>query len=261
MLTITRKTLLYKSKVEYADYALNHVEGCAHGCRYPCYAYLLKKRTGKIQDYADWCQPKLVSNALELLDKELPKYRDRIRNVHLCFTTDPFMFGEPEVSELSLKLIDKLNQNNIRCTVLTKGVYPIELGCFSAASRKNEYGITLVSLEEKFRQEYEPHAAPVIERLDALRYLHHLGFFTWVSIEPYPTPYLDPDLNLSRLLDAISFVDRIVFGRWNYNPEIAEFKPHNEFYANMVKLLIKFCDTHQIAYHIKAGTIKSNEAE
>ena len=37
---ITRKTMLYKSGVEYAGYALNHAEGGAHGCNFPCYAMM-----------------------------------------------------------------------------------------------------------------------------------------------------------------------------------------------------------------------------
>ena len=44
---IKRKTMLYKTNVEYGDYTMNHVLGCAHGCLYPCYAFLLKKRFGK----------------------------------------------------------------------------------------------------------------------------------------------------------------------------------------------------------------------
>ena len=33
-----RKSLIYKTAVEYGDYTLNHVTGCSHGCKYPCYA-------------------------------------------------------------------------------------------------------------------------------------------------------------------------------------------------------------------------------
>ena len=35
MKTIKRKSLLYKTGVEYGDYTINHVQGCAHGCLYP----------------------------------------------------------------------------------------------------------------------------------------------------------------------------------------------------------------------------------
>ena len=80
MQKIQRKSLLYKSTVEYADYCINHAEGCSHGCKFPCYAMNMKKRCGIIRDYNDWIKPKIVSNALELLDKEIPKLKDKINN-------------------------------------------------------------------------------------------------------------------------------------------------------------------------------------
>ena len=51
---IQRKSMLYKTGVEYGDYTLNFVQGCAHGCRYPCYAFLMKKRFGQVKTYEDW---------------------------------------------------------------------------------------------------------------------------------------------------------------------------------------------------------------
>ena len=48
---IQRKSMLYKTGVEYGDYTLNFVQGCAHGCRYPCYAFLMKKRFGQVKTY------------------------------------------------------------------------------------------------------------------------------------------------------------------------------------------------------------------
>ena len=113
----------------------------------------MKRRCGIIKTYNEWCQPKIVSNALELLDKEIPKYKNKIKYVHLCFSTDPFMYKQEDVCNLSMKIIDKLNTNNIRCTVLTKGVFPRELGNRNGFSNQNKYGITLVSLSEKFRKE------------------------------------------------------------------------------------------------------------
>lgn len=142
---IERKTLLYKTGVEYGDYTINHIQGCAHGCLYPCYAFLMAKRFRQAT-YEEWTSPKIVSNALELLEQEIPKYRNKINSVQLCFTTDPFMYGYKEIIKLSLDIIRKLNQANIKCTVLTKGTLPFEL---AALSDNNEYGITLISLDEK----------------------------------------------------------------------------------------------------------------
>lgn len=72
---LQRKTLIYKTNVEYGDYTINHIQGCSHGCKYPCYAYLMKKRFGNIKSYEEWIKPVIVENTLELLDKEIPKFR------------------------------------------------------------------------------------------------------------------------------------------------------------------------------------------
>jgi DNA repair photolyase len=251
--SIKRKSLLYKSEVEYADFCLNHVEGCSHGCRYPCYAYMMKRRCGIVKTHEEWCRPKIVSNALELLDKEIPKYKKKIKYVHLCFSTDPFMYEQEQVCDLSFKIIDKLNSNNIRCTVLTKGVFPSELGNRNGFSNENEYGITLVSLNEKFRKEFEPNSANFKNRIDSLKYLHKREFKTWVSMEPYPTPNLIKQ-DLMEILKAVSFVNKIVFGRLNYNVKSSEFKYSKEFYHNCAVSVINFCRRNKISYHIKQGT-------
>lgn len=251
---IKRKSLLYKTGVEYADFCLNHVEGCAHGCKFPCYAMNMAKRFGKIKDYSDWIKPKLVSNALELLDKEIPKYKDQIKFVHLCFMTDPFMYKYKEVDDMTLKIIEKLNKNNIKCTVLTKGIYPKVLSNTEKYGALNEYGITFVSLNKEFKKEFEPYSAPYLDRVKALKYLHDNGLKTWVSLEPYPTPNIDTNQNLSRLLDKISFVDRIIFGKLNYNVESSKFKNNASFYEECAHQVIEFCEMNNIDYHIKFGT-------
>ncbi len=252
---IIRKTLLYQSGVEYADFCLNHVEGCSHGCKYPCYAYMMKKRCGIVKTYEDWRKPKIVANALELLDKEIVKYKNRIKYVHMCFSTDPFMYNQKEVGDLSLDIIDKLNQNGIRCTVLTKGTYPREIAARNGLSLNNEYGITLVSLDEGFRREFEPNTASFKDRIRALRYLYDKGFKTWISMEPYPTPNLIKQ-DLKELLEAVAFVDKIIFGRLNYSVKSSEFKYTKEFYNSQALTVIKFCKRNRISYYIKEGTQK-----
>ena len=255
MLKITRKSLLYKSGVEYADYCINHVEGCSHGCRFPCYAMMMKKRCGVIKDYQDWIKPKIVENALELLDKEIPKLKHKIEVVHLCFTTDPFMYQQKEVGDLTLKIIEKLNKNGIRCTVLTKGIYPKELTDTKKYSKENEYAITLVSLDENFKRNFEPYAAPYEQRVKGLKYLHDHGLKTWVSMEPYPTPNLI-EQKLNEILEKIKFVDKIIFGKLNYNVKITEFEDNKNFYDDCANLVIDFCDRNNIDYHVKYGTKK-----
>ena len=252
-----RKSLIYKTGVEYGDYTLNHILGCSHGCKYPCYAYMMAKRFGKVKSYDEWIKPQMVENTMELLTQELPKLKSKIQILHLCFTTDPFMHGHKEIAELSKQIIQKANSEGVRCSVLTKGILPESLAEFPL---DNEYGITVVSLDDKFVEKYEPGAANITDRINALRVLHNTGCKTWVSIEPYPTPNMI-NQNLEGILESVSFADKIIFGRLHYNKTVSEYKDYKKFYNDCAQTVINFCNAHGIAYHIKKGTISDNKQE
>lgn len=211
----------------------------------------LHTRSTTAKTYEEWCNPKLAENALELLDKEIPKLKDKIESVQLCFSTDPFMYGYDEVSKMSVEIIKKLTAAGIKCTALTKGILPIEL---AQLSPENEYGITLVSLDEGFRKEMEPNTAPYQERIAALRALHDAGCKTWVSIEPYPTPnFIEQELN--EILEAVGFCDRIIFGRLNYNKKVSEYKDYKAYFNKLAEQVIAYCEANGKQHHIKDGTI------
>jgi len=71
-----------------------------------------------------------------------------------------------------------------------------------------------------------------------------------VSIEPYPTPN-QIELDLDALLEAVAFIDHIIFGRTNHNKEVASFKHHKEFYSQAAAKVIDFCNAKGISCHIK----------
>ncbi len=257
---VSRKSLMNSTKVEYGDLAINHIEGCPHGCNFPCYAMLWAKRMGKIKNYEEWLHPKIVSNALELLEKEIPKKKNKVDFVHLSFMTDPFPYKHPQIIQFTLTIIEYLNKHNLNVTTLTKGIYPEEILDINKFDINNVYGITLVSLNENFRKKSEPFAAPYEERINSLEKLHKAGLKTWVSIEPYPTPNLDEKAtNIEKLLEKIKFVDKLVFGKLNYNIESSKYENNEEFYSSIVKKVIAFCDDNKIEYHIKFGTPFSSE--
>lgn len=266
--TITRKSLLYRSKVEYGGWTVNHVQGCSHGCRFPCYAKMLAKRFGRAAGYSEWVKPRVVGNALELLEAELARFGDRVDSVHLCFSTDPFMYDvrgagpAAEIRELSRHIISRLNEHGIPVTTLTKGMYPDDLAAdVDRLHSANEYGISLVSPSESFRAQWEPGAAPVEERLSSLRALADKGCRTWVSIEPYPTPNIDPGAaDVERLLEALSFVDRVVFGKWNYNALASAYEREHGFYGGVAARVAEWCARNGKSLHIKSGTPLAGEA-
>ena len=251
-----RKTLIYKTGVEYGDYTLNHVQGCSHGCTYPCYALMMAKRFGKVKSYAEWVQPEIVKNTMELLEKELPRFKNKIKLLHLCFTTDPFMYQHDEIAQLSLKVLQRANAEGVRCSVLTKGLLPNTL---TELPLDNEYGITVVSLNDDFVKRYEPGAAPITDRTASLQALSDAGKKTWVSIEPYPTPNMI-EQDLHEILEAVSFADKIIFGRLHYNKVVSAYPEHKQFYNERAKEVIEFCEQRGIAYHIKKGTITEEAA-
>jgi DNA repair photolyase len=152
---------------------------------------------------------------------------------------------------MSLAAIKKLNMAGIKCNVLTKGILPADLANLSP---ENEYGVTLISLDEDYRARIEPGAASCQDRLAALRRLSALGCKTWVSVEPYPTPNII-EQDLDEILNAVSFTDKIIFGRANYNKEISAYAKHKSFYDEQARRVIKFCLDNGIQYHIKNGTM------
>jgi DNA repair photolyase len=119
----------------------------------------------------------------------------------------------------------------------------------------NEYGITLVSLNPEFKNNFEPYSAPYEIRIESLKKLHDAGLKTWVSIEPYPTPNIDPSAHdIESLLEKIGFVDKIIFGKLNYNVRSTRFKDNQGFYEGIARKVIDFCNTKGITLHIKEGT-------
>jgi len=268
LLTIKRKSLLYETKVEYGNWTINHIVGCRHGCRFPCYSMMMAKKFGWVKDYEDWRRPRIAENALELLEKEIPKYKNKIDFVHLCFMSDPFMYDFdkknliPEIKELTLKIIERLNREGIKVTTLTKGVYPDEILDRKKFLQNNEYGITLVSLNKEFKNRFEPFSAPYEPRIASLKNLSDNGLRTWVSMEPYPTLQLDNQAgDIEKILARISFANKIIFGKLNYrrltkyNNNYGQiWKNNDDFYKSMAQKVINFCEKNDIKYHIKFGT-------
>jgi GH35 family endo-1,4-beta-xylanase len=88
------------------------------------------------------------------------------------------------------------------------------------------------------------------------------GLNTWASMEPYPTPELDKTAEkIDTILERISFVKKIVFGKLNYrrmstvnNNYNKSWKNNEDFYKEMADKIIDFCQKNNIKYHIKFGT-------
>ncbi|WP_022850916.1 radical SAM protein [Limisalsivibrio acetivorans] len=239
--THSRGKLLYKSGVNFVEHALNPYSGCSHACRYPCYSFSMKKRFGMIKTLNEWKEPSLAENALEKLESELNGMRRLPENVFMSLSTDPFMYTTPWTNDISLSMIKILNERDIPVTVLTKGILPEEL---RGGHPKNEYGISLSSLDESFRRKFEPGASPYMERLEALKLLNSEGFRSWICIEPLPPEFISPTPFIS-LLDACSFADYLLLGKWNYSASTSA-RDYPDYYRKCENLFVKWCTKNGI---------------
>lgn len=251
--------LLYDSDVEYAGTAVNHVAHCLHDCQY-CYAFTGERCHGRVKDREQWTEIELVADAAARIGQELDRKRKSVERIHLCFTSDPFMWDDsregpvPEIAQASTQVIEAINARGVPVTVLTKGVYPkFDLGSLHP---DNQYGITAVSLDEGFKREWEPGAPPVELRIEGLRRLADQGARTWVSVEPYPTPNLDPGAgNPIALLDELGFIDKFIFGQLNYVSEVTKYlKTDPDYYLRVALEVRSWCEAHGKLLHIKSTT-------
>ena len=75
-----------------------------------------------------------------------------------------------------------------------------------------------------------------------------------MSIEPYPTPnIIKQDFNA--ILNDISFVDKIIFGKLNYNALVSKYPDRKKFFDDLSKQVIEFCSKMNKNYHIKKGSM------
>lgn len=200
------------SAKEYADLALNLYIGCSHSCKY-CFVPGVCKMNR--EDFNTLVAPKKdiierLERDLRLIKKnnELPKVP-----VLMSFTSDPYQFLEEEL-KLTRKAIELLNLYNFPVRILTKG-NKLTQRDFDVLSdfKENEFGITLVMLNEDLQKEWEPFAASPKQRIENLRRAKAEGIKTWLSLEPI--------IDLQEALDVIDntheFTDFYGVGKLNYN--------------------------------------------
>jgi len=208
--------------------ACNMAYGCINKCDY-CYIPYIKK--GEIRF------PK--QSPLELVKKQLENGL-KPEGVFLCFFTDPFIKPNLNVTK---ELVDFLISKKIPMATLSK------VDALLSDYKYMRIGMTIVS-DDEFSKKFEPNATLPSKRIQILKMAHDYGFYTWVSIEPYPTPNKF-EQSLVKLLSKINFVDFMIFGKWNYDKTTND----KEFYKKMVIIFKRYCEETGIRYFIKKDTL------
>jgi len=223
-------------------YACNVAYGCSNACLY-CYVPRYTRRRREA------CEVRLPQKAPAELVKHQLEHQWRFHwtsklGVFLSFLTDPFL---PQIKSSTAVLVDILQAQNVKVATLSKLDNPYQRGV-----RK---GMTIVSLDQDFWTTWEPNATPPNNRVATLKFWkHQFNEYVWVSMEPYP-PSAIYKQDLEALLEELSFVDLIVFGKWNYDKR-ARTEQARRDYAENVQVLTDFCKENKIRMHVKSDTLK-----
>lgn len=222
-------------------YAGNVAKGCTGGCLY-CYgpSAFFKK------DWARVDRPKIPP--ARLVKKQLDRGL-KPEGVFISFATDPFINKNVMNTYGLLRL---LSDRKIRFAVSTKQVMPAKF----TPRRLDDFrhGKTIVSIDREFRKKYEKFSAPFDRRIKELEADKFRGIYVWDSMEPYPPPKIYKQ-DIIKVLEAIKFVDFIIFGKWNYD-ERAKGLEAQQFYAAIIPKFVDWCKSNKIRYHVKSDTLK-----
>ncbi len=193
---------------EYAKLALNHFRGCTHRCRY-CYGPgVLRKSKG---DYFRAADPK--KKVIEQVDSSCAalSWRGNKDEILLNFIGDPYQH-EVEARDLTRAVLCRLIDWGQPFNILTKGGTRA-CGDFDLLESYSavRFGTSLVFWDQESVDYWEPGAASIKNRIEAIERAKAMGIPTWVSLEPV----IDPDQALRLIKEIHGIVDHWWVGKIN----------------------------------------------
>lgn len=227
-------TIIYepKSKArEYSPLAINLYTGCLHRCGY-CYAPGVFRK--KWKDFRENVQPR--DKLLEKLATQCKKIKGDPRDILLCFGCDPYQ-PLPVSLDITREALLILETYKMQVQILTKGGMRSTRD-FDILKRNNwKFGTTLSfyndSAGRKLAYQWEPNAAQIENRIDAIKEAKKLGIYTWISVEPV----IHPAQALHVIRELRDMVDHWKIGKINYHKYIEERIDWADFLSQVEKLL------------------------
>jgi len=175
---IEASSIISKSNLPDADYAINPYVGCMHSCIY-CYARFMKRFTGHTEPWGKFVDVKV--NAPDLIPGKTSKYRGK--SIFLASVTDAYLPLERKY-KLTRKILEKLIPLQPNLGVQTKSGLVLRDVDLLKQFKNCEVGFTITTLDDNLRKEIEPFASPVQNRIKALEKLKEARIKTYVFIGP-----------------------------------------------------------------------------
>ena len=207
------KSILNRSGL--SDYSLNCYTGCTHACAY-CYARFMQRFHPHDEPWGAFVDVKV--NAVEVLKRQLR--RAEPGTVFVSSACDGWQPVEAEW-KLTRRCCQLLLERGFQVHVLTKSALVLrDLDVF--VGHPASIGITLTTLDEQLRSQWEPGAASVEERLAVIKAVRDAGLQTSVMFGPL-LPFLsDSQASIDALLEQAADlgVDRIWVDAINPRPRV-----------------------------------------
>ncbi len=224
---------------EYAPLALNLHEDCANNCVYcACAGASGEGGERPLLESPEAILAALSEDALAL------KASGDLREILIGCPNDPYQPSEMDLG-LTRKAILILIENGLRFTLLTKGGTRATRDFDLLESYPStRFGSSLIFISQDDADRWEPGAAQVHDRVDAIGQAHERGIKTWVSLEPV--------IDSGQILDLIRELHTIV----DFWYLIVDVK-WSDFREDAVALL----DSLGAEYHMNRGPEGSREKQ
>lgn len=198
--SVTAKSALSPCGIEGIDYTVNPYIGCGHSCAY-CYAEFMRRFSGhESERWGAFVDVK--SNLPELLTREIE--RKKPGSVWLSSVTDCYQPAEKQHG-LTRKVLEAFYASDrgrqFDISVLTKSsLAERDFDLFKTLDV--EFGMTINTLNDRYRKAIEPFASSAAERLRLLKKAKDVGLHTYAFIGPVLPGITDLDALFCELTDV-----------------------------------------------------------
>lgn len=216
---IEARTILARSRIPGAEFAINPYTGCGFGCSY-CYAVFMCRFADRpAEDWGRFVHAKI--NLPEVLRRELRSGRRRTADLFLSSVTDPYQPAESHhrLTRAALRaLVDTGHQGTVQ--VMTRS--PLVLRDLDLLILlRADVGLSMAPLYDSLASHLEPHSPTLDARLDTLRRLNDAGVRTYVFAGPlFPHIERRPQ-DIDRLFESIRGVgtEEVYVAWFNLRPD------------------------------------------
>lgn len=206
------RSALNLSKIPGFEYCLNPYVGCSHGCIY-CYATFMKRFRNHPEEWGSFVDVK--ANLPDILRKEVKKKRNG--EVGIGTVQDAYQPIETKY-QITRQAIKILIENNFPFEILTKSSLIVrDIDLFKGYD-KACIELTLTTLDENIRKIFEPQAASVSARLEALEKLIENRIETNVFFGPVIPYFSDSAEHIRKVFTKIQEIGikRVLVDKLNY---------------------------------------------